>query len=223
MKQRLSLHDRLMAHYGNQKEECDTLNIPVTGRIDPDAVAHIQEIAARARAGDNVARDQLYVALCPRLYRKSLGLKPWPNSPRMTGIWDRNDVRQETWIVFIELLTAWDGKMTFVPYLLARFGWRLRDRILRGIGKRQIQFGEIRVPEHMLDGLVVASDGEQPESVAIARKLLEVLIRQTMMGASSPGELEAWHELINSDEQSPLMSPDQLWDEGESGKRSRVA
>lgn len=222
MTQRPTLHDRLMVRYGNQKKEEDRLKIPEIGRIDSETVALVQELAVRARNGDNTARDQLFWALRPRLNRKSWFLKSWPNTAGMTGIWDRDDVRQETWLVFVDLLTAWDGKTKFVPYLLARFGWRLRDRILRGIGKRQNQFGEIRVSEEMLDELVIASDGEQPESVALARRLLEVLLKQSMKGDTPVGEFEAWRELINSEEMSVLVSPDLVLVE-EEGKQSRVA
>lgn len=218
-----TLRERLAVRYGNQKEERVSLKIPPTGRIDAETVARVQRIAESARSGDMAARDQLFVALRPRLNRISWVLKPWPNSPGVTGIWDRDDVRQETWLVFAELLAAWDGKVGFIPYLLARFTWRLRDRILRGIGKQRTQYGTIQVSEEMLAEILVADDGEQPESVAMARKLLEELIRRQMMGASEPGELDAWLELINSREESPLVSPDQLPNDSNVSKTSRVA
>lgn len=223
MTQHQTLHDRLMARYGNQKEERPQLRIPVTGRINPETVRRVQELARCAGSGDNAARDQLYFALKPRLYHKVWALKPWPNTPHMTGIWDRDDVRQETWMVFVELLETWNGKGEFVPYLLARFYWRLRDRILRGIGKPQTQFGEIRIPEEMLAEILVAEDGEQPESVAIARKLLEELIRRRMTGASSPGEFEAWVQVINSRQTASLVSPDQIVDDRDVSERVKVA
>lgn len=218
-----TLRERIAVRYGNQKEERDNLKIPPTGRIDAQTVTQVQLLAESARSGDTAARDQLFFALRPRLNRISYVLRPWPNSPGVTGIWDRDDVRQETWLVFAELLAAWDGKVGFIPYLLARFTWRLRDRILRGIGKRQSQYGTIQVSEEMLAELLVADDGEQPESVAIARKLLEELIRRQMMGASEPGEFDAWLELINSREAAPLVSPEHLPNDSDVSKRSRVA
>src|SRR5699024_2468216 len=123
--------------------------------IDADMVSKVQQLAGLARGGDTDARDCLLFSLRPRLDRMGWMLKPWPNTPRLTGLWDQDDVRQETWVVFAELLEAWDGNVNFVPYLLARFSWRLRDRILRGIGKRQNQLGTIRISEEMLAELLV--------------------------------------------------------------------
>lgn len=223
MTRQSKLRDRLIARYGNKRNEVERLKIPTRGRIDSETVHRIQKLAKRAQTGDIDARDQLFFALRPRLNRISWVLKPWPNSPGVTGIWDRDDVRQETWVVYAELLAAWDGTVSFTPYLLARFAWRLRDRILRGIGKRQSQYGTIRVTEEMLAEILIANDGEQPESVAIARRLLEELIRRQMMGDSSPGELEAWLELINSRQANPLISPDQLLSDDDAGDRSRVS
>lgn len=206
MTQHQTLRDRLIAR--NLREEpLGILDVPATGRIDKAIVTAIHGLALAAKAGDVRARDELFFSLRPRLNRISWVLKPWPNGPEITGVWDRDDVHQETWVVFAELLEAWDATAGFVPYLFARFAWRLRDRILRGIGKSQHQYGSIRVSENMLDSLLTVDEEEQPESVAIARRLLEELIKRKMMGAGSPGELEAWHELINSSSKKALLSP----------------
>lgn len=214
-----TLRDRLVAKNNLETKAYESISIPASGRINTATVARVQKIAVRARAGDIEARDCLWLALRPRLNRVGWVLRPWPNTRHFTGIWDRDDVRQESWIVFVELLAAWNGKVSFIPYLLARFSWRLRDRILRGIGKRQSQFGSIRVPEEMLHNVLVASDGEQPESVAVARKLLEELLRRQMSGDGSPGELDAWFELVNAREVDVLVSPDQLLDDPPSQER----
>lgn len=218
-----TLRDRLIARNSISGNTYEPLSVPAKGRIDVRTVAAIHELALKAKANDIAARDCLWNALAPRLDRVSRVLKPWPNSAQMTGIWDRDDVRQESWIVFADLINAWDGTVNFVPYLLARFAWRLRDRILRGIGKRQSQLGDIRVPEGVIEELLVASDDERPESVAMARKLLEELLQRFMTGDDSPGELDAWLELINSRESDVLVSPDQQQDVNRPGKRSRIA
>lgn len=218
-----TLRDRLFARNSTQEVPPEPISIPAVGRIDQNIVAEVHDLALQAKTGDPAARDCLWLSLEPRLNRVSWVLKPWPNSSGVTGIWDRDDVRQESWVVFAELLNTWDPNVSFVPYFLARFAWRLRDRILRGIGKRQTQLGEVRVPEHLIDGLIVAGDDESPESVAIARRLLEELLQRFMSGAGSPGELEAWLELINSRETDVLVSPERPPGLARSGSRSDVA
>lgn len=217
-----TLRDRLIARYRSEHESPEPIDIPVKGRIDAMTVARVHNLALRATSGDIQARDCLWISLRPRIDSMSWVLRPWPNSPRVTGIWDRDDVRQESWIVFAELLAAWDRQVSFIPYLLARFAWRLRDRILRGIGKQQSQYGTIRVPEVMLVDELVASDEEQPESIAIARRLLEELLRRHMSGDASPGELVAWLDLINAREKSVLASPGRGLDHPPSREHERV-
>lgn len=221
--QRPSLRQRLIACNAGREEKPERLDIPSTGQIDAATVAHVQALAIRAHAGDVAARDQLYFALRPRLDLISRVLRPWPNTSREIGIWGRDDVRQESWLVFTELLAVWDQSVSFIPYLLARFAWRLRDRILRGIGKSQTQFGSIRIPEHLLAELLQASDSEQPESVAIARKLLEELLNQQLAGTSSPGEFDAWLSLIHSSRETTLVSPINLLDDTTPVRKSNVA
>lgn len=223
MNSKPSLRDRLVARNASRDEKPELLAIPAIGRIDREMVAAVNELARIAKAGDIAARDCLWCSLRARIDRVSWVLKPWPNSAGITGIWDRDDVRQESWVVFAELLQTWDGKVSFVPYLLARFSWRLRDRILRGIGKRQTQYGEIRVPEEMIDGILVAADDESPESVALARTLLEELLHRFMSGEELPGEFDAWLELINASDTDVLVSPGEHPRAARLGRQSNVA
>lgn len=217
-----TLREKLMARNGYQKEE-SLIYIPVIGRIDAETSERIHDLAERARSGESPARDQLFFALRPRLNRIGYILNPWPDTPDKTGIWDRNDVRQETWIVFVELLATWDGEVRFVPYVLARFAWRLRDRILRGIGKPQKQFGTVRVSEEMLAGMLFAGADEEPESATRIRELLEEVVRLRMSNAATAEELEAWLNLMNSSDETELVSPDQRDSVSEDGQRVRIA
>jgi hypothetical protein len=80
----------------------------------------------------------------------------------------------------MDLVAAWDGDTPFVPFLLARFAWRLRDRILRGIGKPSVPAGTTRVPDDVLAEVLAARDSDQPESALMATKLLEHLLDQRL-------------------------------------------
>lgn len=185
-----TLRDRLIARRG-LSPQATPINIPLTGIIAPEAVAEIHDLAVKAQKGDKGARDVLHDSFRLRLGRMGYVLRPWPNTPETTGLWDRDDVNQEGWIVFAELLHAWDGESHFVKYLFGRFPWRLRDRVLRGIGKPLPPIGETRIPESMLATTVYAGDDEQPESALLASGLLESLINQA----------------LGSDELTTLQSP----------------
>lgn len=174
-----TLRKKILARRNNPVEPAP-LDIPLTGIIAPDIVAEIHLLASAGQAGDNPARDLLYASFRQRLGRMGYVLRPWPNTPQATGIWDRDDVDQEGWIVFAELLDAWDGESHFVKYLFARYPWRLRDRILRGIGKPLPPIGETQLPEFMLATSIYAPDEEQPESALMASGLLEQIINNAL-------------------------------------------
>ena len=198
-----TLRDRLVAKHNPSPPAEDPLEIPADGQIPAATVATIGMLAIHAQAGDIRARDRLYTALHPRLYRKGFILRPWPNTPRQTGIWDRDDVDQESWIIFAELLSAWDGELPFVPYLFARFAWRLRDRILRGIGRPLPPIGGVRVPEELLAEVLSGHDSDQPESVLLANNLLAHILESMMRGEIETLEPRELMTVLKS----PLFGP----------------
>lgn len=219
----MTLRERLMVRNGRVAEATRVLNVPAVGRIDPETVARINHLAQDAHRGDIAARDDLYWSLQSRLNRISWVLRPWPNTPGLTGIWDRDDVQQESWIVFVELLAAWDGRVNFVPYVLARFAWRLRDRILRGIGRPLTRFGTIQIPEAMLADVLFADQDEQPETAVLASRFLQELVRRHISGESTSAEVEAWLQVISDRESVALASPHDRKSHASSKSGRRVA
>lgn len=193
----ISLRKLLAARYGHTDAAMLPLDIPARGEIGPELLNGVQLLAKRAKSGETAARDALYFSLQPRIDCIGWALRPWPNSSTMVGIWGRDDVLQESWVVFSELLSSWDGTMPFIPYFLARFAWRLRDRIFRGIGKSQTQLGTTRIGEEQLTENVLASDADQPESAAIARSVLEDLIKHYKQNADIP-EADALLALVHA-------------------------
>lgn len=199
------------------------LDVPTTGDIPAEMVTVIQNLAYAAKSGDIAARDELYACLEARFHCIGNILHPWPNTPAMIGIWDRDDVHQESWIIFVELLEAWEDDVPFVNYLFARFSWRLRDRILRGIGKPLPPIGSVRVPEVLLAVTAYARDEEEPESALMASKLFEALIEQ-MLGedaaSASDGEiLRSLHSPRRKTTRDTMIANAR----GEAGKRRRSA
>lgn len=93
--------------------------------------AALTRLALAARAGDRAARDELYTALEPNIRRMVAGCArlTWATDcPRREGRpWDREDLAQEAFLVFSDLLRAWPGEGPVTPYLFAYFPWRLRN------------------------------------------------------------------------------------------------
>lgn len=93
-------------------------------------------IAERARHGDEDARDALFIAFQPKLRRFYRRVQLPRRVPGQTGVWDADDVEQEAWIVFDQLIRTWTPARPFGRYILANFPWRLRDAVYRGIARR---------------------------------------------------------------------------------------
>lgn len=112
--------------------------LPVIGADDiilPAFDETLGTVAIRAQEGDMDARDALFFAFLPKLDRLMANARP-PHAPAgMTGVWDRDDVEQEAYLVFVELLHGWSGDVSFTAWLLSRFSWRLKDAIRDGVAK----------------------------------------------------------------------------------------
>ena len=103
--------------------------------VPPAQEAMLGSLARRARRGDAEARDLLWRAFGPRLEPalRHCGRMTWrANWARRNGRpWELDDLRQEAWLVFADLVDGWDEEASFVRYVTAYFSWRLRDAIRR--------------------------------------------------------------------------------------------
>ncbi|HEV2073013.1 MAG TPA: sigma-70 family RNA polymerase sigma factor [Thermomicrobiales bacterium] len=126
--------------------------LPVIGADDvilPAFDDMLGDLAIRAQEGDQEARDALYAAFLPKLTRLMSPVRTPFAPPGSQGIWNRDDVAQEAYLVFVELIEAWSGDVSFTAYVLSRFPWRLKDVIRRGIGKSPVPPRQYGVPmEH---------------------------------------------------------------------------
>jgi RNA polymerase sigma factor (sigma-70 family) len=103
--------------------------------VSPTQDAVLTALARRARHGDRDARELLWRAFSPMLepvLRRS-GRMTWrPAWARRDGRpWELDDVRQEAWLVFSDLVDAWSGDGSFIPYVTAYFSWRLHAAMRR--------------------------------------------------------------------------------------------
>lgn len=149
--------------------------LPVIGADDvilPTFEETLGSFAMRAQLGDRPARDALFQAYLPKLTRL-MGTVRAPYAPGgAEGIWSRDDVAQEGYLVFVELVDMWAGDVPFTAFLLARFPWRLRDAIRRGIGKPPVppRWSAVVVEDAGVEAMIAS-----PEREDVLARLLEVL------------------------------------------------
>ena len=102
-----------------------------TDLVTPEEDAALARAIRIARGGDAAARNAVWIAMEPKLARavaREAG-RTWagPGARRNGRPWDADDLRQEAFLVFIDLLREWPGEGPVVPFLLTYFPWRLRD------------------------------------------------------------------------------------------------
>lgn len=131
--------------------------IRVEDDISPQLERALHPVALRARSGDWAARDALYMAFEPKLLRFTRRIRvPFaPDGAR--GLWERGDVVQEAYLVFVGVIDSWKPDIPFGRYVLANFPWRLRDAIHRGVGKRTVPPRTFGVPIETGDMLADAT------------------------------------------------------------------
>jgi len=115
--------------------------LPIIGTeddIDPALERLLAEVARRAQSGDWAARDALYAAFEPKLSRFVRRIRVPFMPAGCVGLWERDDVQQEAWLVFAGIVASWPEDVLFGRYVLANFPWRLRDAIHRGVAKRSV-------------------------------------------------------------------------------------
>jgi len=99
---------------------------PITGRIPEALDRRLGALALAAQDGDAAARDAVYAALAPRLdvivhsvYRRC---DERATDPAI----ELDDLRQEGYLILVDLVERWQGDATVCEHVLSRFHWRLR-------------------------------------------------------------------------------------------------
>lgn len=123
--------------------------LPVIGPDDvilPTFDETLATFAIRAQEGDQDARDALYFAFLPKLERLMLAVRVPSVPDDAEGPWSRDDVAQEGYLVFIELVDDWAGDVSFTAFVLSRFTWRLKDAMRRGMARPSVPPRQRSVP-----------------------------------------------------------------------------
>jgi RNA polymerase sigma factor (sigma-70 family) len=105
--------------------------IPSHGPIPPELDAILSALGCRAAAGDTEALNALYAAYAPRLAH---WVHRAQGALRRSGV-DRalepDDIAQEAYLVFADLVRTWDDDRSLSRYVIAYFPWRLSDAVRR--------------------------------------------------------------------------------------------
>lgn len=121
--------------------------LPADGPIPAELDRQLVDIARNAGCGDLIARDSLYWAVAGRL-EPSVRRIFWLHAQTYRhGYLELEDVRQSSYLVFVEMINSWRPEDSFANYLFGMFGWRLRYE-LRSFDKRR----EVPMPtEHSIE------------------------------------------------------------------------
>lgn len=168
---------RLIARDGRATVVRRTI-LPVIGVDDvilPAFDDTLGSFAIRAQEGDTDARDALFFAFLPKLERlMSHARTPFARTG-MTGVWDRDDVEQESYLVFVELVDGWSGDVSFTAWLLSRFPWRLKDMIRDGIGRPTIPPRQREVGLDQAEHVAAELEEINPEAQALVDQMMDAM------------------------------------------------
>ena len=138
--------------------------LAVDAEITPELDHSLTLLADAARRGDRNARDTLYTILNAKIRRFVRRYRGGSWATHQS--WDEDDLAQEAFLVFADLVSGWSGEASFATYFLAYFPWRLRDAVRRLNGTRP--YGEVAWPKSD-----ILSDSTAATGAALA--LLEAL------------------------------------------------
>lgn len=158
--------------------------------VTPNQDALLTGLARQARRGDEAALDLLRRAFAPLLEPVVLrcGRMTWGAdwAQRDDRPWELEDLRQETWLVFTDVVKEWNGEGSFTPYVTAFFAWRLRNAMHRlGPQRRSVMVRPVRDPVAECQGLLDAESADLLQAVVAALTPVDAEILRLRIGEGS--------------------------------------
>jgi RNA polymerase sigma factor (sigma-70 family) len=120
----------------------------------PDLDARLNALALQART-DPVARNALYAALSFKIARF---VRRYHYRVARLHVCDLEDIAQEGFVVFCDLVRSWPGRESFLGYFFSRFPWRLAravDQLERGWPADRLE--PLTVPDDLAQDLDVTA------------------------------------------------------------------
>lgn len=102
--------------------------VPHRGLIDPAIDRMLSDLARSRKADDPEIRNALFIAYAPRLQRILLRL--WYRNLYEFGC-ELDDLEQELYLIFANLLERWSGKGSLSAYVHGALPWRMYDAARR--------------------------------------------------------------------------------------------
>lgn len=90
----------------------------------------LEELARRASEGDASARNELWALFSPLVEAAVSRQRELPR------LWDRDDLRQEAYLVFVRVCEVWPGSGGFGEYLEEAYARELRNHVRRAWRKQ---------------------------------------------------------------------------------------
>jgi DNA-directed RNA polymerase specialized sigma24 family protein len=99
--------------------------------ITPEIDRVLTTVARAASDGDIDARNALYTAFSQKIARFVRRYRTYPSGIGWSAAIDLDDVAQEAFLVFTDLVAEWQGDDSFCVYFLGQFPWGLRNAVRR--------------------------------------------------------------------------------------------
>jgi DNA-directed RNA polymerase specialized sigma24 family protein len=99
--------------------------------ITPEIDRVLTTVARTASDGDVAARNALYIAFAQKIARFVRRYRTHLSGIGWSAAIDLDDVAQEAFLVFADLVAEWPGGDSFCVYFLGHFPWELRNAVRR--------------------------------------------------------------------------------------------
>lgn len=164
--------------------------VPRQGPVPPEVDRQLGALGRRAKT-DSDARNALYAAFRPRLdYWVWRAMRSCSRSSADPAI-EPSDIQQQAFVVFCDLVLAWNKRGSFSAYVIAYFRWRLSDAIRRMSDPRERRSAGGPPSIHLTDDSHAAA-----ESVALLEALAaQFPDRQALVLLLRVRDGLAWHTI----------------------------
>lgn len=107
--------------------------INATGDIGPEDDLQYTAAAWVAKNGSRAARNALYFAFLPKIERFARREARLVSYMPGSSVLSKDDIDQESFLVFVGLIAKWPGGLSFSRYFLGHFRWALKNAIRSAI------------------------------------------------------------------------------------------